>query len=141
MQRLDDLLIGVNQRRVRIGRRNNVFLLAVLEIIGGYFLYTADYTRGTALIIQESGFITMPVFSVVVFVAGLALAFIGAFFLDDLDTVRVVFFMLPFVAYVCFSIHGVFTGQFGAQGVWFLCILFLIAMNGIWMTDGLKDSA
>lgn len=141
MQRLDDFLIGINQQRIKRGRRNNILLLAALQIFGGYVLYTTDYTRGTPLIIQQSGIITMPVFSALVLIAGLALGFVGLFFLEELDTVRVMFFMLPFVAYVCFSLHGVLTGQFGAQAVFFICILFLIAMNGIWMTDGLKDRA
>lgn len=133
-----DFWLGVNQNRLYHGRRNNMVMLAALQLIGGWVLYETDYARGVPLIIQNSGIITMPVFAALMFAAGIVHALAIVFFLHTLNTWRVLLFLAPFIVYMCFSTHGVVTGQIPAQTTVIIFLLFLIVMNGIWSTDRIE---
>ncbi len=135
LERLKDFLLGIEQRRRVISRWLNVLLLGLLQFAGGIILYNTDYTRGTPLVIQESGLFTMPAFSTVMGLLGAVTLVMLFFAFNRLSAALLVLFTIPFILYIMATIHAAAIGLQGGQGAFIYTVFYSIAMNGVWGSD------
>lgn len=130
--RIHDFMIGINERRATIASRVLVFLMALLHVGGSVILLDTDHTRGTPLVINQSGFVTMPVFSLWMFVMGLFLLPFVFAPQAKLNTSGLIILCAPFIAYICFTIYGVEIGVNSGQGAFLLVVLCAIVYVSHW---------
>lgn len=135
IERLKDFLLGIDQRRRVVSRWLNVFLLGLLQFAGGIILYHTDYTRGTPLVIQESGLLTMGAFSIIMgLMGGVTLALLLVAF-SRITVLLLLLLTIPFVLYILATIHAAAVGLQGGQGAFIYTVFYGIAMNGVWGSD------
>lgn len=132
IERLKDLMLGIDQHRGVIASRLLVSLMAILHIGGGIILLDADYTRGTPLVIAQSGFVSMHVFSLWMIAMGLLMLPFVFGPQSNLNTSGLIILSAPFIAFVCYTIYGVELGITSGQGGFLLIVLCAIVFVSHW---------
>lgn len=123
MEQLRDSVYGLDRRKLSILRRGNILLFGFMQLVGGLILYHADTTRGTPLIIENSGVVSMATFSIFLIAFGTAMLIMGLRWLRLVTTPLALFMGLPYLIYVTATGYAVITGQQGSQGAFFYIIL------------------
>jgi hypothetical protein len=133
LERLKDISYSIERNRRPISRVLLIVLLSALQLGGGFWLYSADTTRGTPAIIQSAG-IAMPLFAAFMLAFG-ALTLVLLIARVKLNAVRMLVLTTPFILYMLFTAHGVTHGTISGQGFYFYLVFYFIGMVGIWGTD------
>jgi hypothetical protein len=132
LDRFRDFMIGIDQRRAIIASRLLVFLMAILHIGGGIILLDTDYTRGTPLVIEQYGFLSIRMFSVWMLAMGLLMLPFVFGPQVNLNTSGLIVLSSPFIVYICYTIYGVEVGLISGQGAFLYIVLCAIVFVSHW---------
>lgn len=136
---INEYLLRVDQWHQRHWRQIKILLFGVLQFGTGIILHSADRTRGTPLIIEQSGIVSVEAFAVIIGVAGLLTLLYAVAFMQRVNAAKLTILSLPFVGYIVATIHGALSGQQSPQGAFIYFMLYLIFLNGIKGSDYPKD--
>lgn len=134
LDRLRELSYRIERNRRAISRALLIFLLAMLQIGGGAWLYNADVTRGTPLMIERYG-VPITLFAAFMLWMGVLTFVLMLYRVALLNAVRLCALTSPFIVYIMFTAWGATHGSQSGQGFYFYAIFYLIAMTAIWGTD------